>query len=159
MKAKVALFQTHKEAIDALQKLDDAGFPMKHVSLIGKAEVVDDHLHVKNLEPLKNAPVLIGTSAGLVAGLLTGMGVFAIPGFGFLYGAGALVGALAGFDIGLAGGGFATLLATAGIQKDHVIAFEEHVNEGKFLVIVNGPIEEVDRAEHILHTEGAHLEL
>lgn len=158
MKSRVAVYDTHEKAINAIKVLNDKHFPMEHISLIGKAEITDDHIHIKSLETVKNAPVLIGSGAGLIIGLLSGIGVFTVPGFGFLYGAGALIGAIGGFDLGLVTGGIGTLLATIGIKKDRVVKCHEHMNEGKFLVIVNGSEKEIEKAEHILHTEGSHLQ-
>ncbi|MFA7274575.1 MAG: hypothetical protein WC044_11950 [Crocinitomicaceae bacterium] len=101
---------------------------------------------------------MIGSGAGLVLGLLAGLSVLAIPGFGFLYGAGAVVGAFAGFDIGMITGGIGTLLATAGLKEDVVDRLTAHLEEGYYLILVKGSLEEVKRAEKLLHTEGTHLD-
>jgi hypothetical protein len=159
MKAKVAVYDTHEKAVSALNKLKEAGFPIKKTSLIGKAELIDDHMHVKSFDSIKNAPLAIGAIAGPIIGALSGIGIFAIPGFGFLFGAGAIIGAIGGFDLGIMGGGILSLLAFLGITKDTVVKYEEHINEGKFLLIVHGEVEEIEKAEHILHTEGTHLEI
>lgn len=92
-------------------------------------------------------------------GLITGLGIFAVPGLGFLYGAGALVGAIAGAEIGVVGSGLFSILTTIGFHSDNIVKYEQHINEGRFLVIINGTVEEIERAEHILHTEGTHLHL
>ena len=158
MKSQVAVYSTHEKALEAVKALKENDFPMKHVSLFGKAEVIDDHIHVRSLDPVKNTPVLLGVGAGTILGLLSGIGAFAIPGFGFLYGAGALIGSVAGFDVGLVSGGLITLMATLGIQKDKRIRCREHLEEGNFLVIVNGPGGEIEKARNILHTHGTHVE-
>jgi len=158
MKSQVAVYETHKKALDAIKVLNDSGFPMAHVSLLGKADMADEHIQIKSLEAVKDAPAFLGAGAGAVVGLLTGIGVFAIPGFGFLYGAGAVLGALAGFDLGIVSGGVLTLLATLGIKKDNVVKCHEHLNEGKYLVVIKGSLLEVEKAEQLLHTEGTHLE-
>lgn len=158
MESKVAIYETHEKAVDAVKALNNASFPIRLVSLIGNAEIIDDHLHINSFDRVKRAPVLVGTGAGILTGILTGLGVFSIPGFGFLYGAGAVVGALAGFDFGLVGGGILTILATLGIKKESVVKYEEHLKEGKFMVVVHGSLKEIEKAEHILHTEGTHLE-
>ncbi len=159
MKSKVAIYDTHEKALNAVRALDKSGFSLKQVSLIGKAVVVDGDLHIQSYDTVKNAPLLIGAGAGVVAGLLTGIGVFAIPGFGFLYGAGALIGAIAGFDIGLIGGGVTSILVRLGITKESVVKYEEKLNLGMFMVVVNGPLKDIKKAEKILHTEGTHLQL
>lgn len=156
MEQQIAIYDSHEKAVNAVRKLSESGFQMKHVSLLGKADVIDDHVHVHSLENAKNAPVLIGVGAGALVGLLSGLGVFAIPGFGFLYGAGAVVGAFGGFDLGLVTGGIASLLATAGIKEDKVVRFHEHLADGKFAVVVNGSQDEVKQAENLLNADGSH---
>jgi len=159
MKSQVAVYDSHEKAINALKVLNDNNFPMNKVSMLGKAEVIDDHIHVKSLEGMKNAPALLGAGAGTILGLLTGVGAFAIPGFGFLYGAGAVLGALGGFDIGIITGGIGSLLATIGIKKDKVVKCNEHLKAGKYLIAVQGTPEEVKTAENILHSHGTHIEM
>lgn len=150
MEAKIGVFETQEEALKAVKLLVEQGIDAKAMSLIGKAEIINDDLHVKSTKAMKNAPAYIGVGGGLVVGILTGIGVFAIPGFGFLYGAGAAIGAIAGFDVGLVGGGIATLLASLGINKDHVVVYHEHLNEGKFLLMLHGDASVIAKAESIL---------
>lgn len=157
MKAKIAIYDTHNKAVNALKVLAENNFPMNKVSLLGKSDVVGDHIHLKSLNPIKNTPAFIGMGAGSIVGLLTGIGVFTVPGFGFLYGAGALMGVIGGFDLGLVAGGIGTILLKAGIKKENVVEFEEHLNTGKFMVVINGDEKAVLEAEKILHTEGTHL--
>lgn len=153
MKAIIGVCDTHDHAVEAVKLLEDDHFPMNEVSIIGKVDNVEDHLHVKSLDTAKNAPMVVGTVTGTVVGLLTGLGVFAIPGFGFLYGAGAVIGTIAGFDMGLVGGGIVTLLATMGIEKDQALSYDKHVKNGRFLLMVQGPAEDVKLARDILHNE------
>jgi hypothetical protein len=158
MKSQIAIYDTHGKAVNAIKVLSEQDFPMDNVSLLGKAEVIEDHIHIQSLDTIKEAPALVGMGAGTLIGLLSGIGVFTIPGFGFLYGAGALVGIIAGLDLGIVAGGFISLLTFIGIKEDKVVKCHEHLKEGKFIVIVNGSKEEIQRAKHILHTEGNHLE-
>lgn len=158
MKSQIAIYDTHEKAVNAIKVLNDNGFSMENVSLLGKAEVIEDHIHIKSLDTIKEAPAIVGMGAGTLIGLLSGIGVFTIPGFGFLYGAGALVGIIAGFDLGIVAGGFISLLTFAGIKEDKVVKCHEHLKEGKFMVIINGSKDEIERSKHILHTEGSHLE-
>ena len=158
MKSQIAIYDTHEKAVNAIKVLNDKGVSMENVSLLGKAEVIEDHIHIKSLDTIKEAPAIVGMGAGTLIGLLSGIGVFTIPGFGFLYGAGALVGIIAGLDLGIVAGGFISLLTFAGIKEDKVVKCHEHLKEGKFMVIINGSKDEIERSKHILHTEGSHLE-
>ena len=159
MKSQVAIYENHELAIKALERLKEADFPMEKTSLIGQAEIIDDHVHVKSLDDVRIKATGIGLVGASTLGLLTGLGIFAVPGLGFLYGAGALVGAIAGAEIGVVGSALFSILTTIGFHSDNIVKYEQHIKEGRFLVVVNGTLEEVERAEHILHTEGTHLEL
>lgn len=158
MESQIAIYDTHEKAVNAIKLLSHQDFPMENVSLLGKAEVIEDHIHVKSLDTIKKAPALFGMGAGTLLGLLSGVGVFAIPGFGFLYGAGALVGIIAGLDLGLIAGGAISLLSFMGIKEEEVVKYEEHLREGKFMVIVKGEKEQIEKAKNILHAEGNQLE-
>jgi len=158
MESQVAIYDTHEKAVDAIKLLSHHDFPMENVSLLGKAELIEDHIHIKSLDNVKKAPAIVGMGAGTLLGLLSGIGVFAIPGFGFLYGAGALVGIIAGLDLGLVAGGAISLLSYMGIKEEEVVKCEEHLKEGKFIVIVKGEKEEIEKAKNILHAERNNVE-
>ncbi len=159
MKAQIAVYTTHENAIKALKTLNSNDFPMDIVSLVGKAEILDDHIHVKSLDNVKNTPAYVGMGAGTLIGILSGIGIFTIPGFGFLYGAGALVGAIAGLDLGIVTGGLATVFTRMGVTEDQSVKCEEHLKQGSFMLVINGNEEEVNQAEKILHTEKTHVAL
>jgi len=150
MNTIVGVYATHEKAIEAVEELKRAGYPIQQVSLIGKAAIIDDFIHVKHNRWVKNAPVIIGAILGPILGILTGVKIFAIPALGFLFGIGAVLGALAGFSLGIAGGGVVTLLATLVIKSRSVLKYHEHIEEKGFQVIAHGNIEEVNKAKEIL---------
>jgi uncharacterized membrane protein len=159
MESTVGIYESHKTALDAIEVLKNKGFPVKQLSLIGEAIIIDDQMHIKSNDSIKNAGVSAGVVLGTTIGVLSGVGIFAIPGLGFIFGAGAVVGALAGFDIGLVGGGIVSLLTLLGLKKDNVIKYKEHLDKGNFLVIAQGNEKEVEKANDILFECGKHLEL
>ncbi len=154
MKKSISVFDSHDEALKALEELRESGVDMSKISLVGRAEIIDDNIHVKSNNAVVAAPVAVGTVLGTTLGLLTGVGLFAIPGLGILFGAGAVIGALAGFQIGVVTGGLTTILVELGVKEDHV-AYEQHLKEGRFLMICNGTEEEIEHVERII--EGKHL--
>ncbi len=154
MKKNIAVFSSHDEAHQGLEALMNAGVDMKNVSIIGKAEIIDDQVKVKSNGAIIAAPTIAGTVIGTTIGLLTGIGLFAIPGLGVLFGAGAIVGAFAGFDAGIIAGGISSILVELGV-KENRIQYEEHIQEGKFLMIIEGSEAEIENAKAIL--EGLHL--
>jgi len=159
MKATIGVYDTHEKALVAVKELKDAGFPVKQLSIIGKAETegVDDEMHVVPKGGINPVGLGAGTVLGTTLGILTGVGLFAIPGVGFLFGAGALVGAIAGFDFGLIGGGIASVLTSVGINDEAIKKYSKELEEGKLLVIAHGSEDEVKHARNVLDTHGTHM--
>ena len=151
MKSTIGVYASHKKAIEAIRELKDSGYPVQQVSLIGKAKIIDDHMHISQNRWMKDGPVSIGVILGPILGVLTGAGIFSIPGLGFIFGAGAVIGAFAGFDIGLVGGGIVSLLTTLGMKRDEALKYHEHLEEKRFLVVAQGNQEQVRKAREILH--------
>ena len=159
MKAAIGVYESHDQAIEALAELKKSGFPTEKLTIIGKADLIDNHIHVKSGDTTAKAEASIGVVTGTVLGILTGVGIFAIPGLGFLFGAGALVGAFAGLDIGLIAGGLAAIFTTMGIDEVKARKYEKHLNEGKFLIFAQGDEKQIQHAKEVIHTQGLSLEL
>lgn len=159
MKSVVGVYESHEKAVQAINDLKKAGCPAKKLSLLSKADIINNHIRVKANHKAEKAEVSLGLLGGIAVGILSGVGVFAIPGLGFIFGAGALVGAFAGFDMGIIGGGLVAILTGIGIDEAVAQKYEKHLNEGKFLVFAQGSDEEVEKAQKVLHTNGMHMEL
>ncbi len=161
MNATIGVYDNHDLAVEAIQKLKDSGYPVNQLSIMGlmETEVVDDKMHVMPKSSIKAGGLGAGTILGTTLGILTGVGMFAIPGVGFLYGAGALVGAIAGFDFGLIGGGIASALASVGVQDEMAKKYHDDLVAGKYLVIAHGSEEHVNQAKATLDEHGTHEEI
>jgi uncharacterized membrane protein len=161
MKAIISAYKTHEEAVEAIKELQNAGYNSKRLSIIGKTNELDKVPGVKNSESMAiaGAEVGFGALAGSVLGVLTGVGIFAIPGLGFLYGAGALVGAIAGFDFGIIGGGIASALTVAGLSENDSKQYEEMLKKGNFLLIAQGDEAEIAQAKNILEAHGKSIKI
>jgi hypothetical protein len=116
MKSVVGLYETHEKAVDAIKKLQQAGYPVHQVSILAQGEIVAGDARIKSVSAVVVKEIGIGAALGAVLGVLTGVGIFALPGVGFLFGAGALFGGFAGFEAGLLGGGIAGILTSIGIE-------------------------------------------
>jgi hypothetical protein len=161
MNATIGIYDDHDMAVAAVQKLKDANFPISQLSIMGLThnEDVDKKMHITEHNPLKVSGVAAGTVVGTTLGILTGVGMFAIPGIGVLYGAGALVGAIAGFDFGLIGGGIASVLTSMGVKDSNAKKYHDALVAGKFIVVAHGSEKDVHTALDILHEHGTHSDI
>jgi outer membrane lipoprotein SlyB len=69
-------------------------------------------------------------------GLLAGIGTLAIPGLGPFIAAGPIMGALSGAAVGATAGGVVGFLMGLGVPKYQARAYEERIQEGGYLVVV-----------------------
>jgi uncharacterized membrane protein len=162
----IGVFSHRRDAEAALTELRNAGFPMNQVSLIAKhadnniIAGVDEKTGVKNLgtgnkaDEGAKAGAVTGGALGGLGGLLVGLGTLAIPGVGPVIAGGAaataLATAIAGGAIGAAAGGLTGGLIGLGIPENRARVYNDRVNKGDYLVIVDGTEDEVLRAERIL---------
>ena len=156
MRSLAGVYDTYELAEVAVKRLKEEGFTPNHISLVGLAEMKDDKLHLKQQDNLLKVGVGATVAIESVIGILAGVSIIAIPGLGFLYGAGAIVGAFAGLDFGIITGGIIAILAKTGIKEDIGHVYGKLIQEGKYLVLVNGDEAEVKKAYDILHKEGTH---
>jgi len=153
MKATIAVYQNHEKAVRAVKKLVRDGIDSKEISIIGKGEMIEDRMHITSVKGLKKAPVPIGTIAGGLLGVLAGAGMLMVPGLGFVFLAGKFIGLLGGATVGMVTGGLASILISMGFRKDQVVRFDKHLENGNYLVIVDGEVDHIDQAHKILHTQ------
>ncbi len=158
MKSVIGIYDTYEKAVNAIKQLKSAGFPVKQITIIGQGQIVDGEAHAKPFSSIAVKEISIGAAIGSILGVLTGVSVFAIPGLGFLYGAGVLFGGFAGFEAGMLGGGIAAVLTYIGIEIIGDNRYDQHLNQGNFMLIIHGNQEEIENAKRLLEEFGEHIE-
>jgi hypothetical protein len=154
--AVVAIFKSHAEAEMAIKELQQSGFDMKKLSIVGRDYHTDEHVvgYYNAGDRMKNWGKL-GAFWGGVWGLLFGSAFFLIPGVGPLLIAGPLVGWIVGaLEGAVIVGGLSAIgaaLYSMGIPKDSILQYETALKLGKFVVIAHGSVEETTQAREILN--------
>ncbi|MBW4601576.1 MAG: histidine kinase [Calothrix sp. FI2-JRJ7] len=155
----VGVFEHRRDAEAALTELRDAGFSMDEVSIIGKdaggnINAPGTDLHGNKADDGAKAGAATGAALGGLGGLLVGLGALAIPGVGPVLLGGAAATALAtaatGAGIGAAAGGITGGLVGLGIPEYKAQAYNDKLNRGDYIVMVDATDDEVRRAEVIL---------
>ncbi|MNO62657.1 Heat induced stress protein YflT [compost metagenome] len=135
----VGIFDTEQEATRAIEGLHNQGFSNDEISVITRDR--DELRHISDDTGTK-APEGVATGAatggvlGGVTGLLAGIGALAIPGIGPILAAGPIVATLTGVAVGAGAGGLVGGLIGLGIPEDEAKEYEEYVESGKILVLV-----------------------
>lgn len=162
----VGVFTHRRDAEHALHELRDSGFSMDRVSVVVRDADRHDNIagaqvgeHVGNkADDGATVGILSGGALGGLTGLFVGLGTLAIPGIGPIMLAGAtattLATTLAGAGIGAAAGGLLGGLIGLGIPEERARVYNERVERGHYLVIVDGTDADIARAHAILHHRG-----
>lgn len=151
----IAIFHQHTQAEEAVKELQEDGFDMKRLSIVGK----DYHTN-ENVVGYYNAGDRMkywgkqGAFWGGLWGMLFGSAFFFIPGIGPLVVAGPLVSWIVGALEGAAiVGGLSALgagLYSMGIPKDSILKYETAIKSGKYVLIFHGTPQETEKAKQIL---------
>ncbi|CEJ44672.1 general stress protein [Umezakia ovalisporum] len=159
----VGTFSKRSGVEQALHELKNSGFPMDRVSVIAKdAEQTGDIAGAPTRERVGDKAgegattgVISGGALGGITGLLVGLGTLAIPGIGPIMLAGAtattLATTIAGAGIGAAAGGLIGALIGLGIPEERARVYQERVERGHYLAIVEGTDAEIARAKEIFN--------
>ena len=158
----VAIYKSHAEAEAAIKELQQSGFDMKKLSIVGRDYHTDENVvgYYNTGDRMKRWGKA-GAFWGGFWGLLFGAGFFWIPGLGQLLVAGPLVSWIVGALEGAAVvGGLSAIgagLYGLGIPKDSIVQYETAIKTGKFVLIAHDSPEETVRAQEVIN--GTHPEL
>ncbi len=157
----IGTFSSLEAAGQALDHLVLAGFPIAQAFLVGQTGQTPEHLAPLEL-PSADRGTITGTAAGLqkgllvgnylggATGLLTGMGLLALPGVGALALSVAIGFTLLSGVVGTAAGGVIGAMIGLGLTADQAKQYDWLVANGNVLLLVAGTTEEIDRAQELL---------
>ena len=151
----VAIFKSHTEAETAVKELQQAGFDMKKLSIIGRDYHTDENVvgYYNTGDRMKYWGKL-GAFWGGLWGILFGSAIFMVPGMGPLLVAGPLVGWIVGaLEGAVVVGGLSALgagLYGMGIPKDSILQYETAVKSGKYVLIAHGSDAETVHAREVI---------
>jgi len=156
----VYLFDTHADAEQAIRALNDAGFNMKKLSLVGKGWHTEEQAmgFYSSGDRIKSWGGR-GAFWGSLWGLLFSPAVFILPGIGLLALAGpvvvALVSALEGAVVVGSISALGAAMMQIGVPKDQAIKYETALKVDKFVLLIHGTAAEVAQARSVLSGSAA----
>jgi hypothetical protein len=137
MKTVTGLFDDYTDANSAVNALESSGVPSDQISIVSN-NADDRHKDHSGAADGAGTGAGLGAVVGGAGGLLTGLGMMAIPGVGPVVAAGWLaataVGAVAGAVAGGAAGGLIGALTDSGVSEADAHVYAEGVRRGGTLV-------------------------
>lgn len=159
------LYDNYTDAQAAVSKLESAGVPHADISIVannsdgwfeGKKDRDGDG--VDDRAEAAGTGAGVGAGIGGAAGLLTGLGLLAIPGLGPVVAAGWLAATAVGAAAGAATGGLVGALTQAGVSDDDAPLYAEGVRRGGSLVTAKVADGDKARLESVLDTSSVNLQ-
>jgi hypothetical protein len=151
-KTVTGLFDNYSDATSAVNQLKAAGISDSDISIVSNN--ADGRYKNDDVAEDAGAGAGIGAAVGGVGGLLTGLGIMAIPGVGPVVAAGWLAataaGAVAGAVVGGAAGGLIGALTDSGVDERDAHVYAEGVRRGGTLVTARVDEGRAAEAEAIL---------
>lgn len=154
----VGVFYTEHEASRAIEDLKSHGFLTEDISVIARnkrdVEAISDETGTKAPEGMASGAATGGILGGLT-GLLAGIGALAIPGIGPIIAAGPIAATLTGAAVGAGTGGLVGGLIGLGIPEDEAKTYDNYVDEGRILVMVDADSSQVNDVYSVFRNHGS----
>jgi len=157
-KSVVAIYDRNSKAISAVKHLVTHGIPAEELSIVGQGQLIEDHIHFIPVKKAKVVTPYIGLGIGAVLGLIVGMGWVEIPGFAKFFDTGA-VAILGGLVMGAVVGGLSSVVFSLIFRHDDLVMMQKHIDNGKYMLVVKGSLEDIEKSKKLLHTENIHEEI
>jgi uncharacterized protein (TIGR02271 family) len=162
LKTVVGLFDEMEQAKKAALDLENAGIPHNDISLVannegGRYAPAGDTATTQTTTE-GNAigqDALVGAGIGGVAGLLLALTGVAIPGLGWIVGAGWLMALILGAGTGAVIGGLVGALTQVGVPEEDAAHYNEGVRRGGILLAVKAQDNVAHQAAQIMSDDGA----
>ncbi len=161
METITRVYNNYSDAAATVSALERAGIASSNISLIANKTVSSQYAEVDDASDAATG-LGVGAVAGGTVGLLTGLGLLAIPGLGPVVAAGWLAATAVGAVAGGTVGGIVGALVSVGVPEEHAEVYSEVVRRGGTLLSVkadasqsqvvhdivdrHGPVDPVSRA-------------
>lgn len=156
----VAVYGNHEVAEAAVRKLADGNIPMNEISIIGKGYHTDEKVvGFYNIGERMKFWGKYGAFWGGMWGILVGGLFVTVPVIGPVVVLGSLAAmVLSGIEGVVVVGGVSALggaLFSLGVPKDTILQYESALKADGFMVLVQGTMQEIERARRILKISNA----
>ncbi|MCW3797210.1 DUF1269 domain-containing protein [Sphingomonas sp. BN140010] len=156
----VAVYASHGGADKGVKTLAEGGLDMRRISIVGRNYHSEEQpLGFFNSGDRVRFFGKLGAFWGTIGGILFGSFVLFVPILGHLVILGPLAATLvSGTEGAILGGGTGALigaLSSIGVPRDSAIRYEAALKADKFLLVVHGDQQMLDKARNLLRETGA----
>ncbi len=156
----LATFEEQEQAGTAVRALRARGVPEQHISLAVRHDAPEvsaqEMAAIDREADATGTDVAVGSMAGGLAGFITGLALFSIPGLGPFLGIGVLAGTLGGAALGSAMGERTAHFTSLGLPRERAERYSAALRAGHVVVAITAPdAEAVMVAREVMGEYGA----
>lgn len=164
----LGVFTSSQEIEQTINELKASDFPMERISVIAKDLKSNNPIdepqisdRINNQKVDTTAVVRDTLTTATWGSVLVGLSSLVLPGLGVVIAAGsvgvALVTSVAGMAVGVVGTqNLVKALTDLGVPEEQARVYSDRLQQGYYLLILEGSAAEMDRAEAILHERDIH---
>ncbi len=149
MQTITKVYDSYNNARSAVRDLEAGGIAASQISIMANKSISGVQPDVMDASEA-GAGAGLGAVVGGTAGLLTGLGIMAIPGVGPVVAAGWLATTVLGAAVGGATGGLLGALIDSGVPEEHAHVYSEAVRRGGTLLSIRAQDSQISLINAIL---------
>ena len=157
MQSLIYVSASQDEAIKTLEELKSAGYSEEQLNLVNRENIVNNRLYISHETKLETLETALCIAIGITAGIMLASGAIHVPNLNFHSFESKVTAVCFGMVAGLFFGVGLALVTFQFLAWLHNKRYQHLLQNGKFLIFVNGNPEEITHAEKIAHNaDGLH---
>jgi hypothetical protein len=156
MHSLISVNTSYTDAVKTFENLKDAGYSNDQLTLVNREEIINNHISINHDARIETIETTVCAGLGLLFGVLLSTGIVHFKGANFAHFSGFIVALCMGLIAGCFLGGLVSLATFAALQWKLNTQHQNLLQNGDYLIFINGTESEINNAEKIAHTEGLH---
>ena len=153
MQSLIYVSASHDDAIKTLEELKNEGYSDDQLNLIHRDDIVNNHLYISHETTIETFETAICTGIGVIAGIMLAAGAIHVHNVNVNSFESKVTAVCSGIVAGIFLGILLATITSNLLAWVHNTRYQHLLQNGKFLIFVNGNPDEIAHAEKIAHTE------
>ena len=153
MHSLIYVSASQDDALKTLEELKNEGYSDEQVNLINRDNIVNNHLYISHEKKIETLETAVCIAIGIVVGIMLASGAIHVPNVNFHSFESKVTAVCLGIVAGIFSGAFLAGITFQVLAWLHNNKYQHLLQNGKFLIFVNGNPDEITHAEKIAHNE------
>lgn len=153
MQSLIYVSASENDAIKTLEELKNEGYSDEQLDLIDRDNIANNRLYISHETGIETLETAVCILIGITAGIMLAAGAIHVPNVNFQSFESKVTAVCLGIVAGIFSGAFLAGITFQVKASLHNAKYKQLLQNGKFLIFVNGSADEITHAEKIVHNE------